>query len=66
MIAFPFAVALERAMPFLLFSLYLVTSVQVCRYANWRAAGAPNPFLPRRLKPYIRDFENRLRLPLTI
>ena len=58
------AMVLERAMPFFLFSLYLITSVQICRYANWRAAGAPNPFLPRKLQPVVRNFENRLRLQI--
>ena len=58
----PTAVLLERLMPLILFSLYMITSVQVCRYAQWRAAGAPNPFLPRGLQPFVRDFENRFRL----
>ena len=41
---------LERLIPFLLFALYLLTAVRVCRYSSWVAAGAPNPFLPRTLK----------------
>lgn len=57
----PLALAFERAMPFLLFALYLITSVRLCRYAVWREAGAPNPFLPRRLKVAVRDFEKRFR-----
>ena len=57
-----FAVGLERAMPLVLFSLYLITSVQICRYAHWRAAGAPTPFLPRRLEGMRKAFENRARL----
>lgn len=57
-----FTLALERATPLLLFALYIITSVRVCRYAQWQAQGAPNPFLPRRLKPLVRDVELRLRL----
>lgn len=62
MTLFSFSIAMERAMPFVLFALYVITSVQLCRYANWHAKGAPNPFLPRRLKPLVRDVELRLRL----
>ncbi|MEM8804077.1 MAG: hypothetical protein AAGF55_16245 [Pseudomonadota bacterium] len=57
-----FAFFLERATPLLLFALYVITSVRVCRYAQWHAQGAPNPFMPRRLKPLVRDVELRLRL----
>lgn len=39
----------ERLAPFMLFALYLVTAVRICRYSSWVAAGEPNPFLPRRL-----------------
>ncbi len=55
-------VLLERAMPHILFAMYLITSFQICRYANWRDAGAPNPFLPRRVKVAVREIENRMRL----
>lgn len=57
-----FAILMERATPLLLFLLYVVTSVRICRYAQWHAQGAPNPFLPRTLKPLVRDTELRLRL----
>ena len=54
--------AFERATPFLLFALYLITSFQICRYTNWRDAGAPNPFLPHGLKPLAHDFEKKVRI----
>lgn len=41
---------MERVIPFALFALYLVTAVRICRYSSWVRAGAPNPFLPRRIK----------------
>ena len=37
----------------LLFTLYLITAVKVCRYSSWMQAGAPNPFLPRRLQALL-------------
>jgi len=40
---------LERLVPYLFFLLYLITSVQICRYSRWIDSGAPNPFLPRRI-----------------
>ena len=58
----PLAIALERIMPLMLFALYLITSVRLCRYAHWRSEGAPNPFLPRRLQPVLRPHELRVRL----
>ena len=61
MTVFSFADVLERLTPFLLFAIYVVTSVRICRYGHWYAQGAPNPFLPRRLKPFVRDVELRLR-----
>ena len=57
-----FELAMERAAPILLFVMYLITSFQICRYASWRDAGAPNPFLPRALKPAVREYEKRSRL----
>lgn len=62
----PLALVFERALPFLLFALYLITSVKICRYTAWRAKGAPNPFLPRGLKSAVRDFERRARLQATL
>ena len=41
---------LERLTPFMLFALYLLTAVRICRYSSWVDAGAPNPFLPRSLQ----------------
>lgn len=38
----------------LLFVLYLITAVRLCRYSRWRNEGAPNPFLPRRIKAMLR------------
>ncbi len=52
----------ERITPFLFFALYLITSFQICRYASWKNAGTPNPFLPRILKPAVREFEKRSRI----
>lgn len=43
----------ERLIPFMLFALYLFTSVRICRYSSWVEAGAPNPFLPRSLKKAV-------------
>ncbi|MEQ9037995.1 MAG: hypothetical protein RIE24_06545 [Silicimonas sp.] len=40
----------ERLIPLLLFALYLLTAVRICRYSSWVRAGAPNPFLPRSLE----------------
>ena len=40
----------ERAVTLFLFALYLITPVQTCRFSSWQRAGAPNPFLPRRLE----------------
>jgi hypothetical protein len=45
----------ERLIPFLLFALYLLTAVRVCRYSSWVRAGAPNPFLPRSLEMILID-----------
>lgn len=50
----PFA---ERLIPLTLFALYLLTAVRVCRYSSWVAAGAPNPFLPRRIKVAVTRYE---------
>lgn len=43
----------ERLIPLALFALYLLTAVRICRYSSWVEAGAPNPFLPRSLKPVV-------------
>ena len=48
--AFP---GFERLIPFMLFALYLITAVRLCRYSSWMAAGAPNPFLPRQIKAAV-------------
>lgn len=53
--------AVERVLPLLLFALYLITAVRVCRYSSWLDAGAPNPFLPAPLKVAARNFELRCR-----
>lgn len=50
---------LERAFPLMLFALYLLTAVRICRYSSWVAAGEPNPFLPRRLALAIARIETR-------
>lgn len=57
----PMLMAMERVLPFVLFTLYLVTAVRVCTFSAWQTAGAPNPFLPRSLKPVARGYEKRLR-----
>ncbi|MEO9826172.1 MAG: hypothetical protein ABJF50_17360 [Paracoccaceae bacterium] len=49
----------EQALTVLLFVLYLVTAVRLCRYSSWRARGAPNPFLPRRAKMMLRAYAKR-------
>lgn|GEM_PF-2937863 len=51
----------ERALPFLFFALYMITSVRVCSYAAWLHAGSPNPFLPPRLKRVFHGYEVRQR-----
>ena len=43
----------ERLLPFVLFALYLLTAFRICTYASWRAAGEPNPFLPRSLQRWL-------------
>jgi len=58
----PLALLPERAVPLYLFVLYLVTSVRICRYSAWCAAGAPNPFLPRRLRSVVDRHQRNLRL----
>ncbi|MBT8424249.1 MAG: hypothetical protein HKN98_00615 [Silicimonas sp.] len=52
---------LERAVPLMLFALYLLTAVRICRYSSWVAAGEPNPFLPRGLALAITRFDMRPR-----
>lgn len=49
----------ERALTVLLFVLYLITSVRLCRYSTWRNNGAPNPFLPRRAKAMLHAHAKR-------
>ncbi len=67
MTSIPFAIMLaERGMPLLLFVLYMVTACRICRFAHWQEAGAPNPFLPRRLKHAIRSYENRYRVSMSV
>lgn len=61
--AFP---GVERLIPFMLFALYLITSVQICRYSSWVAAGAPNPFLPRKLKAAVAKSDIRRLVELEI
>lgn len=51
----------ERALPFLFFALYMITSLKVCRYSTWTEAGSPNPFLPARLKRVFHGYETRRR-----
>lgn len=51
----------ERLIPFLLFALYLLTAVRVCRYSSWVRAGAPNPFLPRNLETILLGTDTRNR-----
>ena len=43
----------EKVILFGLFTMYLLTSVQICRYSSWINAGAPNPFLPRRARQAV-------------
>lgn len=57
----PLALLPKRAVPMYLFVLYLVTSVSICRYSAWCAAGAPNPFLPRSLRPFVDRYQRDLR-----
>jgi hypothetical protein len=47
----------ERAFTYVLFALFVVTSVRLCRYSSWIARGAPNPFLPRVLIKLMRKCE---------
>lgn len=49
----------ERTLPFVLFTLYVITAVRPCRYSSWRSEGAPNPFLPRRIKALLRRHAKR-------
>ena len=51
----------ERLIPFLLFALYLLTAVRICRYSSWVRAGTPNPFLPRRLQLVLVSVDTRER-----
>ncbi|MDH5622521.1 MAG: hypothetical protein OEY74_10605 [Gammaproteobacteria bacterium] len=57
----PLSLLPERAVPLYLFALYMVTSVRICRYSAWRKAGAPNPFLPRSLRPIVDRHQRDLR-----
>lgn len=57
----PLAVLPDRAVPWYLFVLYMLTSVKLCRYGAWRAAGAPNPFLSREMKKRVARHERDLR-----
>lgn len=50
----------ERVLPFLLFMLYMITAVRLCRYSSWMQSGAPNPFLPRRLKAVLKQRDRRI------
>lgn len=50
---------LERLIPFVLFALYLLTAVRVCRYSSWVRAGEPNPFLPSGLKTVLVEADRR-------
>ena len=47
----------ERALPLVLFVLYLITAFRLCRYSSWMRSGAPNPFLPRKIKVMLRKRE---------
>lgn len=51
--------ALERLIPFVLFALYLLTAVRICRYSSWVDAGSPNPFLPRGLAMAVARIDTR-------
>lgn len=51
----------ERLIPFLMFALYLLTAVRICRYSSWVEAGEPNPFLPRSLQMVLVEAETRAR-----
>ena len=44
----------EQALSMCLYTLYMITAVRICRYASWQKSGAPNPFLPRRIKAMLR------------
>lgn len=57
----PLAILPNRAVPWYLFALYMFTSFKICRYASWRAAGAPNPFLSREMKNLVARRERDLR-----
>ena len=52
---------LERLIPLLMFALYLLTAVRICRYSSWVQAGEPNPFLPRGLKMVLVEVDTRVR-----
>lgn len=53
--------SLERMIPFMMFALYLLTAVRICRYSSWIQAGEPNPFLPRSLKMVLVEADGRAR-----
>ena len=55
----------ERAIKIMLFALYVITAVRICRYSRWINEGAPNPFLPKSLQARLVDAEPRLA-PLTV
>ena len=61
MSTFQLAMLAERALPLILFALYMVTAIRVCRYSAWCDAGAPNPFLPRSLRPVVLRVQRDLR-----
>ena len=54
-----FAALTERTLPRVLHALYLLTAFRICSFRAWRAAGSPNPFLPKDLKIILADLEKR-------
>ena len=51
---------LERMLPIMLYALYMLTAVRLCRYSWWIEKGAPNPFLPRSLAIAVARVDRRI------
>lgn len=58
----------ERTLTVFLYALYMITSLRLLGFSSWCESGAPNPFLPRRVKyrlhTYARRQMSRGRLPV--
>ncbi len=56
-----FKANVERGLPVLLYILHMLTSLRACRYRQWKANGAPTPFLPKWLKDIVQRVERDKR-----